>query len=257
MTRFATWNVNSLNVRLPRVEAWIADVEPDIVCMQETKTAADAFPTDELRDCGYSSVHHSGGRWAGVALLARGDTPAADVVCGLEGETEPGECRWLEATIDGMRIASVYVPNGRAVGTPTFAQKLAFLDAMVERLSALAGRPLIVAGDFNIAPGDIDVYNPKAFVGSTHVTVQERHRLQRMLSTGLVDAYRKVEPERQQFTWWDYRAGHFHKGFGLRIDLLLVSRDLAERLVSCGIDRNYRKGSKPSDHAPLLAEFSS
>jgi exodeoxyribonuclease-3 len=147
------------------------------------------------------------------------------------------------STSDGLRVVSVYVPNGRAVGTDTFAAKLRFLDAMAERVAALRGAPLVVAGDVNVCPTDLDVYDPVAFVGSTHVTPEERTRLERVLEAGgLVDAYRALHPDEVGFTWWDYRQGHFHRKLGLRIDLALVSADLAGRLTACGIDRGYRKG---------------
>ncbi len=254
--KLATWNVNSLKARLPRVLEFLAEHRPDVVCLQETKCAADAFPDDDFAAAGYVGAHHSGGRWAGVAVLGRSDAPPTDVRAGLDGETAAEECRWVEATVGAVRVASVYVPNGRAVGTPTFDQKLAFLDAMAGRVAALRGTPLLVAGDVNVAPTDLDVYDPPAFATSTHVTPAERDRLAAVLRDGdLVDAFRHLHPDTVGYTWWDYRAGNFHKGLGLRIDLLMVSRDLAERLVSCGIDRGYRKGTKPSDHAPLLAEL--
>ncbi|MFZ0039660.1 MAG: exodeoxyribonuclease III, partial [Solirubrobacteraceae bacterium] len=165
-----------------------------------------------------------------------------------------GEARWCEATVDGVRCASAYVPNGRSPDSPEFPRKLAFLDALTARLGALrqSNPRLVVGGDFNIAPADIDVYDPAAFAHSTHVTPQERGRLQEILDQGMVDAYRRLHPDAVQYTWWDYRAGNFHKGLGLRIDLALVSTDLADELRGCGIDRDYRKGSKPSDHAPLM-----
>ena len=179
---------------------------------------------------------------------------------GLPGEPVTSEARWCEATIAGIRFASAYVPNGRTLDSPEFPRKLAFLDAIAARARAAvaAGElPLVIAGDMNIAPADADVYDPAAFVGSTHVTAAERDRLETILGDGrLVDAYRHVHPDEQQFTWWDYRAGHFHKGLGLRIDLVLLGEALAERAIAAGIDRNFRKGAKPSDHAPLLVELS-
>lgn len=253
--KVATWNVNSLNARLPRVLQLLAEHRPDIVCLQETKCYADAFPRAALTAAGYEAADHSGGRWAGVAILAPRGTPPTDVRAGLEGETAAEECRWVEATVAGIRVASVYVPNGRAPGTPTFAQKLAFLESMARRVASLAGRPLLVAGDCNVARSDADVYDPAAFVGSTHVTPDERGRLEAVLAAGLVDAYRRLHPDGSCFTWWDYRAGAFHRNLGLRIDLLLLSPDLAARLSACGIARDYRKGAKPSDHAPLVAEL--
>ncbi len=251
--KLVTWNVNSLKARLPRLLELLAEHRPDIVCLQETKTGAEAFPHDALADAGYVAADHSGGRWAGVAVLGRAEAPPTDVAAGLDGEAAPDECRWVEATVAGVRVASVYVPNGRAVGSPAFAAKLAFLDAVAARVAALAGGPLLVAGDVNVAPDDRDVYDPAAFAGSTHVTRDERERLAAVLDAGLVDAYRRLHPDEVAFTWWDYRAGMFHKNLGLRIDVILLSTELTGRLESCGIDRGYRKGSKPSDHAPLLA----
>lgn len=253
--RIVTWNVNSLRARMPRVLELLAQHQPDVACLQETKCAPDGFPDGELAAAGYRSVHNSAGQWAGVALLARDGLELSEPLNGLPGQPVAGEARWVEATVAGIRFASAYVPNGRGLEDPEFPRKLAFLDAVADRVAALAGRPLVVAGDLNIAPADLDVYDPAAFAGSTHVTEAERSRLQRIESLGLVDAYRRLHPTEQQFTWWDYRQGHFHRGLGLRIDLVLLSPELAARLTACGIDRDYRKGPKPSDHAPLLAEL--
>jgi exodeoxyribonuclease-3 len=257
--KIVTWNVNSLKVRLPRVLEFLAQHEPDIVLMQETKTEAEAFPVDELAQAGYHAVHHSAGRWAGVAIVARGELELADRLAGLAGELRDDEARWIEATVGGLRVVSVYVPNGREVGSPTFEEKLAFLDAAAARAAALRGDgPLLIGGDFNVAPTDLDVYDPAAFDGSTHVTAEERSRIDALLTAGgLVDAYRRLHPDDVQYTWWDYRQGHFHRGMGLRIDLLLASDALAGSLVACGIERDYRKGTKPSDHAPLVVELGS
>ena len=249
----ATWNVNSLKARLPRVLEFLGEHAPDVLCLQETKVEDQAFPEAELAEAGYTSVHHSRGRWAGVAILTPSGAPAQDPCAGLDGEPDADEARWIEATVaGGLRVASVYVPNGRSLDDPMFAVKLRFLDAMRERMPAVD----VLAGDFNVCPADRDVYDPAAFVGATHVTEEERSRFRALLETGKVDAYRHLEAEEPGFTWWDYRAGHFHKKLGLRIDAVLVSPALAERLESCGIDRNYRKGKPtPSDHAPLLARF--
>jgi exodeoxyribonuclease-3 len=256
----ATWNVNSLRARLPRVLEFVGLHRPDVVCLQETKTSPDTFPVQELQAAGYASVHNSGGQWAGVALLARDDAlTLTDPVLALPGEPVPAEARWCEATIEGIRFASTYVPNGRTLDSPEFPRKLVFLDAIAARARRAVADgepPLVIAGDMNIAPADADVYDTAVFVGSTHVTAPERGRLQTILEQGrLVDAYRQLHPGDQQFTWWDYRAGNFHKGLGLRIDLALVADALAGRLIACGIDRNFRKGTKPSDHAPLLVEL--
>jgi exodeoxyribonuclease-3 len=233
----------------------LAEHRPDVACLQETKCTPDSFPAAELAEAGYDAVHNSAGQWSGVAVLARSELGLTDPVLGLAGDPVPGEARWCEATVAGIRFASVYVPNGRAVDSPEFPRKLAFLDAFAGRVAARVHDPLVVAGDMNIAPADLDVYDPAAFAGSTHVTPEERHRLQGILELGLVDAYRQLHPDTVQYTWWDYRAGNFHKGLGLRIDLALLSKPLAERLTSCGMIRDYRKGKKPSDHAPLLLEL--
>ena len=252
--KIATWNVNSLSVRLPRVLEFIDKHRPEVLALQETRSPADAFPEDAFADVGYRAVHHSAGQWAGVAILARDDLALEEPTAGLAGEPVVDEARWIEAVVDGVRVVSVYVPNGRAVGTETFEQKLAFYEAMIDRAVALRGTPLVIAGDMNVMRADIDIYDPVAFEGSTHVTPDERSRFERLLSDGdLVDAYRHAHPDEVGYTWWDYRAGHFHKGLGIRIDYILMSSDVAERLGACGIDRQFRKGTKPSDHAPLIA----
>ena len=253
--KLATWNVNSVRARMPRLLEFLALHEPDVVCLQETKTAPDGFPTAELREAGYEAADESGGRWAGVAILAREDHAIEDVARGLPGSPLPGDARWIEATVAGLRAVSVYVVNGRALDDPMYEAKLAFLDAMAERAAQLAGHPLVIAGDFNIAPADMDVWDPAAFEGATHTSAPERERLAALLGAGLADAFRVVEPETVQHTWWDYRQGHFHRRMGMRIDLALVSPDLAGRLRAAGIDRDFRKGPKPSDHAPVLFEF--
>ena len=254
--RVVTWNVNSLKVRMPRVLELLAQHQPDVVCLQETKCNPDAFPALELQAAGYEAVDASGGRWAGVAILAKHGSALTDPHAGLADDPVPEEARWIEATADGVRFVSVYVPNGRTLDSPEYPRKLAFLDAMARRIAELQTEgPLIVCGDMNIAPADADVYDPTAFEGGTHVSGPEREHLAAILNGGMVDAYRALHPDEVQYTWWDYRAGHFHKGLGLRIDLALVSRPLAERLTACGIYRDYRKGHKPSDHAPLAVDL--
>jgi exodeoxyribonuclease-3 len=253
--RIVTWNVNSLRARLPRVLQLLEEHRPDVALLQETKTTADAFPVAELAGAGYAAIHQSGGRWAGVAVLAKAGLELSEPLSGLPGDPVPEEARWCEATVEGIRLVSVYAPNGRALDSPEFPRKLAFLDAAARRVGELVDAPLVVAGDMNIAPAGIDVYDPAAFDGSTHVTLEERGRLEAILALGMVDAYRQLHPTEVQYTWWDYRAGNFHKGLGLRIDLALISIGLAERLRACGIDRDYRKGPKPSDHAPLIVDL--
>jgi exodeoxyribonuclease-3 len=248
--KLVSWNVNSLKVRMPRVLEFLELHRPEVVALQETKTEDAAFPVEELRAAGYHAAHHSAGRWAGVAILST-DEPQ-DVAVGLPGEAVEDEARYLEATVHGKRVASVYVPNGRAVDSPSFAEKLQFLEALRDR----APHVDTMMGDFNVTRDDRDVYDPEAFVGSTHVTPQERERFEALLQAGpLVDAYRHLHPDDVGFTWWDYRQGHFHRKLGLRIDYALVADKLADRLVESGIDRNFRKGPKPSDHAPLITEL--
>jgi exodeoxyribonuclease-3 len=260
--RIVTWNVNSLKMRLPRVLELLERHQPDVVLLQETKAEPEAFAAAELSAAGYDAVHHSAGRWAGVAILARSGLGLTDEAAGLPGELRADEARWIEATVGGsMRVVSTYVTNGRAVGTEPFAEKLAFLDAMAKRAGELAAGPvpLVVGGDFNVTRDDRDVYDPAAFAGGTHVTPEERSRLEAIIAAGgLVDGYRALHdaPGDIGFTWWDYRQGHFHRGLGLRIDFLLLSESLAPALTRCGIERDFRKGSKPSDHAPLFADLS-
>jgi exodeoxyribonuclease-3 len=248
--------VNSLKMRMPRVLELLEQYRPDLVCLQETKSEPNAFPDLELAAVGYQAVHHSAGRWAGVALLAREDAEIANVCAGLAGEPARDEARWIEADVDGVRVVSVYVPNGQAVGVPAFADKLRFLEAIAERVPELLAekRPLMIGGDFNVCRTDLDVYDPAAFVGDTHVTEEERARFEAILDAGLIDSFRRLHPEAVAYTWWDYRAGNFHKGLGLRIDYVLATPDLADDVQRCGMARDYRKGKKPSDHAPLLAQ---
>jgi exodeoxyribonuclease-3 len=255
--RFATWNINSLNVRQERVEQWLADVQPDVVCMQETKLADDAFPQLAFQAMGYAAAHHGEGRWNGVAILSR--VGLDDVSFGFADDDEPDlEARLMTARCDGITVVTVYVPNGRALDADHYQYKLRWLDRLRGHLDQVAapGAPLIVAGDFNIAPTDVDVYDPAAFVGQTHVSEPERQRLQALLDRGLTDEFRHVYPHATKaFSWWDYRRGDFHEGRGMRIDLVLASAPVVERTEWCVIDRNARKGKLPSDHAPVIVDL--
>ena len=253
--KLVTWNVNSLKARMPRVLELLEAHQPDVLLLQETKTEPDAFPHLELEAAGYKAEHHSAGRWAGVAVAVPADRALSESRAGLEGEVASDEARWMEVDVDGMRVVSVYVPNGRSPDSPHYEDKLRFLEAAAARIDQLSDRELVVAGDFNVCPADLDVYDPAAFVGETHVTPPERERFAALLEAGTVDAFRELHPDEQGFTWWDYRQGHFHRKMGLRIDAFLLTPPLASRLESCGIDRGFRKGPKPSDHAPLLASI--
>ncbi|MBA2280113.1 MAG: exodeoxyribonuclease III [Acidimicrobiia bacterium] len=256
--RVATWNVNSLGARLERVEAWLAEVEPDVVCLQETKLADDAFPSLTFSALGYESFHHGQGRWNGVAVLSRVGLEAPAAGFSPDDVVPRDEARIVSATCGGVRVVSVYVPNGRSPDHEQYQFKLEWLAALRGHLDA-ACRPtadLLVCGDFNIAPDDRDVYDPAKFVGSTHVTPAERSALDGLLEWGLVDVFRRHHDEAGLYSWWDYRAGDFHQGRGLRIDLVLATPALAEKAVWSLVDRNARKGKPtPSDHAPVIVEF--
>ena len=256
--RLATWNVNSLGARLERVESWLAEVEPDVLCLQETKLADDAFPSLTFSALGYDSVHHGQGRCNGVAILSRVglEAPAFGF---SPGDVVPrDEARIVSATCAGVRVASVYVPNGRSPDHEQYEYKLEWLDQLATHLDAAcdASADVVVCGDFNIAPDDRDVYDPARFVGSTHVTPAERDALARLVDWGLVDVFREHHDADGLYSWWDYRAGDFHQHRGLRIDLVLASRSMADRAVWSLVDRNARKGKPtPSDHAPVVVEF--
>jgi exodeoxyribonuclease-3 len=254
--KLATWNVNSLAARLPRVLEWLEQVEPDVLCLQETKIADAAFPLLELQQLGYVAVTHGMNQWNGVAILSKEE--AADVARGFD--EEPGfpdpEARALAVTWRDLRIWSVYVPNGRTPDDPHFEYKLAWLAALRKALQAEidAGRKLVVSGDFNVAPEDKDVWDMAAFEGSTHVTKQERDAVKALLELGLTDLQPRIV-KGEPFTYWDYRAGNFHKGLGMRIDLMLLANELAPKVKDVYIDRDARKGKKPSDHAPIVVEL--
>jgi exodeoxyribonuclease-3 len=254
--RIATWNVNSLKVRLSRVEDWLAYAEPDILCLQETKLSDATFPHMAFSTLGYESVHHGEGRWNGVAILSR--VGIDDVVSGFfEGLEADHDTRLLTATCGGVRVSSVYVPNGRSLDDPHYQYKLSWMARLRHHLEHVAdpAQPVVVGGDFNVAPDDRDVWDPAAFVGSTHVSPPEREALAHLKEWGLEDAFRLRYDQDRLYTYWDYRAGDFHQHRGMRIDLILVSKPLAERVTWAIVDRNARKGKLPSDHAPLVVDF--
>ncbi|MBU6233114.1 MAG: exodeoxyribonuclease III [Acidobacteria bacterium] len=252
--KIATWNVNSLNARWPRVEEFLTTRDVDVVLLQETKQRDDKFPSDALQELGYSSAHFGFNQWNGVAILSR--VGLSEVVRGF-GDREDEEARCIAATCDGVRVMSCYVPNGRAVDNPHYAYKLEWLETLRLRVAAHPKDvPLVVGGDFNVAPEDIDCYDPSAFVGATHVTEPERTALRAVTDEGLTDIFRHLYPDDVQYTWWDYRNGSFRRGWGLRIDLLLCSPHVTNRATAAWVDRDARKGEKPSDHAPVIVEFS-
>ena len=245
-----TWNCNSIRARMPRLLELLETHQPDVVCLQETKVAPGLFPHLELAMAGYAAVDHSSGTWNGVAVLVPVDVDVSGAVFGLEGQPRPDEARWLEVDVRGVRVVTVYVPNGRQPGHPRFAEKLAFLEVAGERAAALAaGGPTVVAGDLNVAPTDDDVWNPRRTAGRTHVTPQERTRITALLERGFYDAWLKAG-EGGRYTWWSNAPAAVDRDQGMRIDLTLVSHDLGVR--RCVVDRAFRQGPRPSDHAPLL-----
>jgi exodeoxyribonuclease-3 len=255
--RLATWNVNSLAARMPRVVDWLATTRPDILCLQETKLADAAFPHDQLRELGYEAAVFGMGQWNGVAIVSA--VGIDNVRRGFDGE--PGfpdaEARALAATCAGVRVWSLYVPNGRTVDSPHFSYKIAWLKALREAIAAdAAATPaMAVCGDFNVAPSDLDVWDPGAFVGSTHVTPSERAAVASLVEIGFVDVEARALKGDRPFTYWDYRAGNFHKGLGMRIDLVLLSTALAATVTDAYVDRDARKGKLPSDHAPVVVDL--
>ena len=259
--RIATWNVNSLKARLPRVEVWLAEAAPDVLCMQETKMANDAFPHAEFEKWGYETVHFGEGRWNGVAIASK--VGIANVAPGWsDGGPEDPEARLLWADCGDVRVASVYVPNGRSLDNPHYTYKLGWLARLRSHLENAedASTRLAICGDFNICPDDRDVWSPKEWEGNTHVSQPERDALTELTSWGLRDVFRDHHDESGVFSFWDYRGGDFHKGRGLRIDFIMATNSLADSCTSAVIDRDARKngpnGEKPSDHAPVVAEFS-
>ncbi|WP_460664161.1 exodeoxyribonuclease III [Kribbella swartbergensis] len=256
--RVATWNVNSVKQRLPRLLGWLDERQPDVVCLQETKLADDAFTDllgEELSARGYETALYGEVQWNGVALLSR--VGLEDVVTGVAGA--PGfpnpEARAVAATCGGIRVYSLYVPNGRIPGSDHYRYKLAWLAALREVVAA-GPADQIVCGDMNIAPTDADVFDPAAYVGQTHVTAPERQALAELMSAkGLHDVVRDRWPDHRIFSYWDYRAGMFHQDLGMRIDLMLATEPVADRVKAAWIDRKARKGTGPSDHAPVIVDL--
>jgi exodeoxyribonuclease-3 len=253
--RIATWNVNSLKARLPRVEDWLAYASPDVLCLQETKLADGAFPHMAFSVLGYESVHHGDGRWNGVAILSK--VGIDDVIAGFaSGISADADTRLITARCGGVSVTSVYVPNGRSLDDDHYAYKLDWLQRLRSHLSLVTdpSERVAVCGDYNIAPSDLDVWDAAAFSGSTHVSAPEREALAALEQWGLEDAFRSRYGDSGLYTYWDYRAGDFHQHRGMRIDLILVSAPLAESVRWALVDRNARKGKLPSDHAPLFID---
>jgi exodeoxyribonuclease-3 len=268
--RIATWNVNSLRARLDKVRWWLERAQPDVLLMQETKLADADAPAEVFAELGYALAHHGEGRWNGVAILSRAGLedvltnfgePLRRALTEDEHDDEPlAEARMIAARCGGVRVVCLYAPNGRQVDSPFYRAKLAWYEHLARWLQRAAdpAEPLLLGGDMNLAPEDADVWDPRICHGGTHVSPLERQAFARLCAWGLVDAYRQRHPEPGRYTWWDYRAGAFHKNFGMRIDHLLVTRGLGERVIWAEIDREARKGKPvPSDHAPLLIDIDS
>jgi exodeoxyribonuclease-3 len=272
--RIATWNVNSLKARMEAVDRWVERAQPDVMLLQETKLADTDVPEMPFRMLGYDVLHHGEGRWNGVAILSRvgiadpitnfGDGPVRDsspgaAVAVAEDDFDPlDEARMVSAVCGGIRVVALYAPNGRVVGSPFYEGKLRWFDR-VSRWLAETRSPdeaLVVGGDLNVTPADEDVWDPVKAHGGTHVSEPERAALARIREWGMVDAYRLVQSAPGRFSWWDYRAGMFHRNEGMRIDLVYVTRPVVERVIWAEIDREARKGPPtPSDHAPVAVDL--
>jgi exodeoxyribonuclease-3 len=252
--KIATWNVNSLKVRLPQVLDWIAVAEPDVLCLQETKLMDENFPAEAIRAAGYRVVYAGQKTYNGVAILSKKE--ATDVITDIPGLDDP-QRRILGATVEGVRILNLYVVNGQEVGSEKFDYKLHWLDRVADYVGSQLAvhRQFVTLGDFNIAPEDRDVYDPEAWRERILCSTPERKALRKILDLGLSDVFRRFEQQEGSFSWWDYRAAAFRRNLGLRIDLILASEALAGKCSSCVIDREPRRLERPSDHAPVVAEF--
>jgi exodeoxyribonuclease III len=252
--RLATWNVNSLRIRLPHLLDWLARARPDVACLQETKTEDANFPVAELSAAGYEAVFCGQKSYNGVAILAR--RPPLDVQHGIPGFADDPK-RVIAATVGNVRVVCIYAPNGQSPESEKYAYKLKWFEALAGWLSGELGRQprLAVLGDFNVAPEDRDVHNPKRWEGQIHVTAPERAAFRRLLDIGFADAFRLFDQPEKEFSWWDYRLMAFQRGWGLRIDEILLSPELARECVECRIDKAPRALERPSDHAPVIAEL--
>lgn len=254
MPTIATWNVNSINARLPNVLEWLGAAKPDVVLLQEIKCQDAAFPREAVKDLGYQVATYGQKSYNGVAILSR--WPILDVVRGLPGEPGDEQARYLEATVDGMRVASIYLPNGNPVGTEKFAYKLAWMERLRAHAARLleSGDPLVLGGDYNVIPEPIDCHDPKAWEGDALFRPESRRAFRALLHLGLVDAFRALHPhEENAYSFWDYQKGAFQLDHGIRIDHLLLSPAAADRLVACAIDKEPRRRPKASDHTPVVA----
>lgn len=254
--RIASWNVNSIRARLEHLTTWLRAAHPDVVCIQETKVEDARFPEEVLSDAGYRTVFFGQRTYNGVAIAARRGMSVDEVKYNLDGDDADAPRRVLGATIDGVRVVNVYVPNGQAVGTQAFAYKLAWMARLCAELAAHASpaEPLLLCGDFNVAPEPIDVHDPVRWDGKVLFHPEERAALRRIVEWGLIDGFRAHHPEEVAYTWWDYRLASFRRNHGLRIDHALLTPALAARVSDVWIDRSPRELERPSDHAPLVID---
>ena len=247
--------MNSLKARLPRVQGWIEENQPDVLCIQETKMTEAAFPALTFQEMGYETAHLGQGQWNGVAILSK--VGLTDVVANFATGEPDAEARIISATCNGVKVVCVYVPNGRELENDHYKYKLAWMKRLIDHLNAdtKSSDQVVVTGDYNIAPADIDVYNPADFVGATHVSEAERQVLRDLEAWGMVDVFRQQHPDDKLFSWWDYRAGGFNQNKGMRIDLIMATQSVADKSRWTIVDRQARKGEKPSDHAPVLVDI--
>jgi exodeoxyribonuclease-3 len=249
--KLATYNINGIGSRLPRLLEWLATESPEVACLQELKAPDKAFPAAALRDAGYHSIWHGQISFNGVAILTKG-TPAVEIRRGLPGGPDDTHSRYLEADIDGLTVASIYLPNGNPQPGPKFDYKLAWFERLIEHAAGLfaSGKPVVLAGDFNVVPTDVDIYDPKSWKKDALLQPATRAAWQRLLAQGWTDAIRAQHPDERIYTFWDFFRNHWQKNSGLRIDHLLLSKVLAPRLVDANVDRWVRGQEKASDHAP-------
>ena len=256
MTTIASWNVNSIKARLPNVLDWLTSVQPDVVLLQELKCIDDNFPRLEIEELGYNVATHGQKTYNGVAILSK--APIEDLMVGLPGDKKDEQARYLEATIGGLRIASIYLPNGNPIKTDKFPYKLAWMDRLIAHAEALLAseQPVVLGGDYNVIPQDEDVYSPAAFAGDALAQPESRQRFRTLLNLGFTDALRALHREPHLYTFWDYQGGGWQNDHGLRIDHFLLSPQAADRLEACDVDRDPRGKPKASDHTPVVCRLS-
>jgi exodeoxyribonuclease-3 len=255
MTKIATWNVNSIRARLPRVLDWLADAEPDVALLQEIKVVDENFPAEQIEELGYNVAVHGQKTYNGVAILSK--HPIEDVTCGLPGDADDDQARYIEAFTGGLRVASIYLPNGNPAPGEKFDYKLAWMKRLYDRAAELLDRDeaIVLGGDYNVCPTDDDVYDPAGWADDALCRPESRNRFRAVVHLGLTDAFRALHPEPGQYSYWDYTGGAWQKGFGLRIDHLLLSPQAVDRLAACGIDKGPRGKEKPSDHTPVWCDI--